>query len=631
MERNFKLRAALLWTINDFPGYAMLSGLSTKGYMACPICIDSTPSEKFGSKTCYCGYRKWLPSCHPYRFESDSFNGREEHGEAPPRPSGTDILGLQEKVGYVYGKASKRKRGNESNNEEDVVIGTKRSIFYNLEYWEHNLLRHNLDVMHIEKNVCDNILNTLLNTDKSRDKKDDRDALQGCGIKPHLWVQDNHMPSTSYSMSVEEKERFLKVLQKLRVPDGYGSNLSRCVNMKQRRLINLKSHDNHVLMQDILPVALRASNATKVIDLLAKLSYFFKQLCSTAIDPDDLDALQEGIVLTLCELEMEFLPSFFTIMVHLLIHLVEEVKLDGPVQYRWMYPIERYLAHLKSHVANKAQPDGSIAEGYLLEETIRFCSRYLEGVKTVFNKPKRIDDDSPNSGKCLCNSGGRVIGKEVNFRLDDKSLKQAHRYVLLHHSDEIQDLLEEFLNLKRQMNTHNPITESDESDWIINEFGEWLRSQVHSIDESTEDGKLRKILAGGLNCYGRKMKGFMINGYKFQIMDRDSRLTSQNSGIMVEADGEAYYGKVKDIYELDYYGTYKAILFHCVWVDIHRGVKSDQNGSICVNFSKLMHSGRNLQDDPFIFSSQVKQVFYIEDEIRKGVELPVKKRENEEV
>jgi len=57
-------------------------------------------------------------------------------------------------------------------------------------------------------------------------------------------------------MSLEEKDRFLKVLQKLRAPDGYASNISRCVNMKQRRLLSLKSHDNHVLMQDIFPVAL---------------------------------------------------------------------------------------------------------------------------------------------------------------------------------------------------------------------------------------------------------------------------------------------------------------------------------------------------------------------------------------
>lgn len=38
----FILRAALLWTINDFPAYAMLSGYSTKGYLACPLCMSET-------------------------------------------------------------------------------------------------------------------------------------------------------------------------------------------------------------------------------------------------------------------------------------------------------------------------------------------------------------------------------------------------------------------------------------------------------------------------------------------------------------------------------------------------------------------------------------------------------------
>ncbi|XP_056688501.1 uncharacterized protein [Spinacia oleracea] len=526
--KKFNLRVALLWTINDFPGYSMLSGLSTKGYNACPICIDSTPSDRFGNKICYCSYRKWLPSDHPYRIQGDKFcekYGTNERGKAPSRPSGTDILSEQEKVEYVYGKSKapqkKRQRGDNDNNDvqHESAFGTKRSIFFDLVYWEHNLLRHNLDVMHIEKNVSENILGTLLSMDK-----------------------------TSYSMSMEEKERFLNVLQKLKVPDGYGSNLSSCVNMKQRKLINLKSHDNHVLMQDILPVALRVSNATKVIDLLAGLSSFFKRLCSTTIDPDDLDDLQDGIILTLCKLEIEFPPSFFTIMVHLLIHLVEEVKLGGPVQYRWMYPIERYLSHLKSHVTNKApQPEGSIAEGFLLEETIRFCSRYLEGVKTIFNIPTRMDDEISNSNYYLFNTGGRVVGKEVTILLDDKSLKQAHRYVLLH-SDAIKGDMDEFLMEKRQMNSQSSSTESDESNWIINEFGGWLQNKVHCIDATTEDEKLRKALAG----------------------------------------------------------------------DIHRGVRTYPNGDVCVNFSKLMHTGRLLQDDPFIFSSQAKQVFYIEDEIQKG-------------
>ena len=32
------MRASILWTINDFPAYANLSGWSTKGKFACPIC-----------------------------------------------------------------------------------------------------------------------------------------------------------------------------------------------------------------------------------------------------------------------------------------------------------------------------------------------------------------------------------------------------------------------------------------------------------------------------------------------------------------------------------------------------------------------------------------------------------------
>ena len=48
----------------------------------------------------------------------------------------------------------------------------------------------------------------------------------------------------------------------------------------------------------------------------------------------------------LCHMEMTFLPSFFTIMIHLMVHLVEEIKLGGSMQYRWMYPIERYVVYI---------------------------------------------------------------------------------------------------------------------------------------------------------------------------------------------------------------------------------------------------------------------------------------------
>ena len=44
---------------------------------------------------------------------------------------------------------------------------------------------------------------------------------------------------------------------------------------------------------------------------------------------------------------------------------------------------------LKEYVRNKAQPEGSIAEAYLIDECLTFCSRYLHGVDTKFNQVGR--------------------------------------------------------------------------------------------------------------------------------------------------------------------------------------------------------------------------------------------------
>jgi hypothetical protein len=40
-KQNFVMRAALMWTINDFPSYEMLSGWSTHGKLACPYCMEN--------------------------------------------------------------------------------------------------------------------------------------------------------------------------------------------------------------------------------------------------------------------------------------------------------------------------------------------------------------------------------------------------------------------------------------------------------------------------------------------------------------------------------------------------------------------------------------------------------------
>ena len=52
-------------------------------------------------------------------------------------------------------------------------------------------LRHNLDVMHIEKNICDSIIGTLLNIEgKTKDTLKSRIDLTHLCIRKDLQVQD---------------------------------------------------------------------------------------------------------------------------------------------------------------------------------------------------------------------------------------------------------------------------------------------------------------------------------------------------------------------------------------------------------------------------------------------------------
>ena len=142
----------------------------------------------------------------------------------------------------------------------------KRSCFWELPYWEHLLIRHNLDGMHIKKNVCDNVLFTMTADKlKSKDNLNSRLDLQVMNIRKPLHPKvgptgRRMMPLACFTMNKLDKDIFFKVLKNVKVPDGYASNISRCVNLKEHTIRGLKSHDSHVLMQQLLPIAIRGTN-----------------------------------------------------------------------------------------------------------------------------------------------------------------------------------------------------------------------------------------------------------------------------------------------------------------------------------------------------------------------------------
>ncbi|WVZ18489.1 hypothetical protein V8G54_005811 [Vigna mungo] len=625
LNETFRMRAALMWTISDFPGLGILSGWNTHTGLACPTCnFDAEPCRlPHSRKWCFMGHRRFLSRNHRFRLNRVRFDGSTEERNPPLKLSGSDIFRQVENINVTFGKGihfdGKGKRC-----RQEVKQWNKRSIFFELPYWESNLLRHNLDFMHIEKNVFDNLIYTLLNEKpKSKDNLNARKDLKEMGIRQDLWPDDNGRYHLAlFSLTRDTKRLFLKTLKNVLVPDGYSCNISRCVDDVQHKISGLKSHDCHIIMEQLLPLAIRNLLPNHVTATLVEFCSFFKALCSKSLNLEDLEMLQNRIVVTLCHLEMLFPPSFFTVMVHLTVHLVEEAKLGGP-----------------TFVRNKAQPEGSIAEGYLAEESLTFCSRYIEDIETRFNRQRRVCDN-PNDNECFVSSifplGGKVVGGSSMFTLTHMQKLQAHRYVLLNCAI-VTPFVEDLI--KRRSRGRRPSTTEIETR-VFKEFVDWFQRRIMNPETINSMSTDLKFLARGPLDNARRFTAYNINGFKFRTLTRDEGLRTQNSGVFLTSNTAcvsstvdrnlrqadlSYYGKLEDIIELNYYGRFKVVLFKCKWVDTtrERGYKKDQWNFNCVNFDRLIHIGNREEHEPYIEASQAQMVYYVDDVVNEGWSVAV--------
>ncbi|KAL0315394.1 UNVERIFIED_CONTAM: hypothetical protein Sradi_5417600 [Sesamum radiatum] len=236
--------------------------------------------------------------------------------------------------------------------------------------------------MHIEKNVFGNISNTVMDIKgKSKDNLNARKDLAMICNRPELQVDEhrlNVMPKAVYTLTKYQKRKISGWVKCLRFPDGYASNLARCVNMIELRLHGMKSHVCHIFMQKLIPIAFREMVPKHVWSALTEVSLLFQILCSTTLDVRKVQELEDSVAVIMCNLKKVFRPTYFDSMEHLNLHLSYEVRLGEPVQYRWMYPFERFLRELKKKVKNKTYVEASIVEAYIVEKIEWFTSHYFK-------------------------------------------------------------------------------------------------------------------------------------------------------------------------------------------------------------------------------------------------------------
>ena len=80
-------------------------------------------------------------------------------------------------------------------------------------------------------------------------------------------------------------------------------------------------------------------------------------------------------------------------------------------------------------------------------------------------------------------------------------------------------------------------------------------------------------LACGSDSRVFRYTSYLINGWRFNIKDRDMYLKSQNSGILIRGDDNTgnldYFGVLRDIIKLSYSGGNNVVLFRCDWWDVY--------------------------------------------------------------
>ena len=172
-------------------------------------------------------------------------------------------------------------------------------------------------MMHITKNVTESLLGTLSNMpEKTKDGAKARYDLKWLGDRADLYGPDSDdddddadqtegtqgrrkrvkkntvvLPATCFTMSPEELEQFYMCLLGVKFPHGYAGQIRRYLDGTKKRFSGMKSHDCHVLLTQILPVAIQGIMDEHVRDTLLALCNFFDVINRKTISVKQLDRL----------------------------------------------------------------------------------------------------------------------------------------------------------------------------------------------------------------------------------------------------------------------------------------------------------------------------------------------------
>ena len=151
-----------------------------------------------------------------------------------------------------------------------------------------------------------------------------------------------------------------------------------------------------------------------------------------------------------CQFRAGVPTSFFNIMTHVLVHLIDEIVVLDPVFLHNMFPFERFMGVLKKYVRNRARPEGSIFMGHQTQDVIGFCVDFIPDLKKIGLPQWQYEGRMGGKG---------MLGGDSIVCRDGHSWSQEH-YTVLQNSTLVTPYVNEHKNIPRSKHPE----QSD--DWI---------------------------------------------------------------------------------------------------------------------------------------------------------------------
>ena len=112
------------------------------------------------------------------------------------------------------------------------------------------LLKHNLNVMDVEKNVCDSLLNIILGWISPKTQTMQKRFSRHENQTKIIFIYPRR--GSRFYVDLEECRQFCKLIKLVKFSNGFASNLTKNITDNDNKIASLKSHDHHVIIHKLL-------------------------------------------------------------------------------------------------------------------------------------------------------------------------------------------------------------------------------------------------------------------------------------------------------------------------------------------------------------------------------------------